>query len=164
MGRCETLHFFYFCSCWICHKLFYIETKKWSFALWINCKENNCSFQFNSLHLWWSLTNLISSRNEETGQTETDIFAHGVVYIAIKSFYGESCKFKNMFRKIGSPLHFRVVDNYNGGSNGIQLLNMLCKSTPKNCISYSSVLFSFPTNMSHPLFTATWPGKGILCH
>ena len=42
------------------------------------------------------------------------------VYKRYKSFDEESAS-SNMLRKICSPLHFRVVDNYNGGSNGIQL-------------------------------------------
>ena len=42
------------------------------------------------------------------------------VYKRYKSFDEESAS-SNMLRKICSPLHFRVVDNYNGGSNGMQL-------------------------------------------
>ena len=39
-----------------------------------------------------------------------------------KSFYLDSAKSKNVWKDL-SPLHFRVVDNYNGGCNGLYALN-----------------------------------------
>ena len=39
-----------------------------------------------------------------------------------------------MFKKICSPLHFRVVDDYNGGSNGIQLFLTRLKQNLKKVI------------------------------
>ena len=70
-----------------------------------------------------------------------------------------------MFKKICSPLHFRVVDDYNGGSNGIQLIKHRARGYVFNCSSTPPFFFYSSTNMSHPLFTMAiqlWKGGSIL--
>ena len=77
-----------------------------------------------------------------------------------KIFLRRILQIQKMFRKICSPLHFRVVDSYNGGSNGIQFLNKPLQEHSEELYQLLLRSFQFPTNMSNALFTAIQPGKG----